>query len=225
LQIFASGFIRRELRVSPTPEPQPEIYELKRERKIPAKVTLGGVDVYIHSTAELSFDVGGNHLKEAEYKEYSKEEVAKLALTLEDLKNIWLDEQKRKEFLTSLKEKSISPEALAKLIEREDADFFDVLAHITFDAPIISRDERAQAIEIRKQEFLSSFGQEAQPVLLALLDQYRIGGLEDISRKEVFALPEFQEIGIEKIIENLGGVEKAKEAISQLHHYLYLEEP
>lgn len=72
LQIFANGYTRRELRVTPTPEPQPEIYELKPEKKTPTKITLGGVDVYIHSTSDLVFDVGGNHLKAAEYKEYSK---------------------------------------------------------------------------------------------------------------------------------------------------------
>jgi len=224
LQISANGFVRRELRITPTPEPQPEIYELKKERKTPHKITLGGVDVYIYSTADLTFDVGGNHLKSAEYKEYSKEEVAKLALTLDDLQKIWIDEEKRKTFLSNLKDQSVSPEALAKLIDREDADFFDVLAHVAFDAPIISRDERAQAIEIRKQEFLSSLGREAQPIILALLDQYRIGGIEDISRKEVFNLPKFQEIGIEKIIVSLGGPQQARSAIQKLQKYLYQKE-
>lgn len=221
LQISASGYVRRELRVTPMPEPQPEVYELKKERKTPTKITLGGVDVYIHSTSDLTFDVGGNHLKEAEYKEYSKEEVTKLALTLLDFKNIWIDEMKRKELLEEFKRHSVSPQALARLIDREDADFFDVLAHVAFDAPIVSRDERAQAIELRKQEFLSSFGGEAQPILVALLDQYRVGGIDDISRKEVLNLPKFQEIGVEKIVESFGGVEKAKEAIKQLQNYLY----
>lgn len=221
LQISASGYVRRELRVTPVPEPQPEVYELKIERKTPTKITLGGVDVYIHSTSDLTFDVGGNHLKEAEYKEYSKEEVTRLALTLLDFKNIWIDEEKRKELLEELKRHSVSPQALARLIDREDADFFDVLAHVAFDAPIVSRDERAQAIELRKQEFLSSFGGEAQPILVALLDQYRVGGIDDISRKEVLNLPKFQEVGVEKIVESFGGVEKAKEAIKQLQNYLY----
>lgn len=221
LQISATGFTRRELRITPTPEPQPEIYELKPERKAPAKITLGGVDVYIHSTSDLTFDVGGNHLKAAEYKEYSKKEVEKLGITLGDLENIWIDEQRRKEFIGKLKEQSVSPDALAKLLDREDADFFDILAHVAFDAPIISRDERAQAIELRKQEFLSSLGKEAQPILLALLDQYRVGGIEDISRKEVFNLPKFQEMGIEKIIENLGGPENATATVKKLQEYLY----
>lgn len=106
-------------------------------------------------------------------------------------------------------------------MDREDADFFDILAHVAFDAPIISRDERAQAIEIRKQEFLSSLGKEAQPILLALLDQYRIGGIDDISRKEIFNLPKFQEMGIEKIIQSLGGPEKTAQTIKQLQEYLY----
>lgn len=221
LQISATGYVRREIRKTPTPEPEPEVYELKLEKKTPTKITLGGVDVYIHSTADLTFDVGGNHLKAAEYKEYSKKEVEKLGLTLDDLKNIWVEEGRRKEFLGKLKEHSVSPDALAKLLDREDADFFDILAHVAFDAPIISRDERAQAIEVRKQEFLSSLGQEAQPILLALLDQYRVGGIEDISKKEVFNLPKFQEVGIEKIIDSFGGPEKARAAIEKLQTYLY----
>lgn len=225
LQISASGYVRRELRVTPTPDPQPEVYELKKERKTAAKITLGGVDVYIHSTSDLTFDVGGNHLKEAEYKEYSKEEVTRLVLTLLDFKNIWIDEEKRKELLEELKRHSVSPQALAKLIDREDADFFDVLAHVAFDAPIVSRDERAQAIELRKQEFLSSFGADAQPILLALLDQYRTGGIEDISRKEVLTLPRFQEMGVETIVASFGGVEKARKAINELQRYLYTETP
>lgn len=221
LQISATGYVRREIRKTPTPQPQPEIYELKLEKKTPTKITLGGVDVYIHSISDLTFDVGGNHLKAAEYKEYSKKEVEKLGLSLDDLKNVWIDERRRKQFLGKLKEHSISPEALSKLLDREDADFFDILAHVAFDAPIISRDERAQAIEVRKQEFLSSIGTEAQSVLLALLDQYRVGGIEDISRKEVFNLPKFQEMGIEKIIRSFGGPEKAATAIKQLQEYLY----
>lgn len=221
LQISATGYVRREMRKTPTPEPEPEVYELKIEKKTPTKITLGGVDVYIHSTSDLTFDVGGNHLKAAEYKEYSKKEVEKLGLTLDDFKDIWIEEGRRREFLEKLKEHSVSPDALAKLLDREDADFFDILAHVAFDAPIISRDERAQAIEIRKQEFLSSLGQEAQPILLALLDQYRVGGIEDISKKEVFNLPKFQEVGIEKIIDSFGGPEKARAAIEKLQTYLY----
>lgn len=221
LQISATGYVRREMRKTPTPEPEPEVYELKIEKKTPTKITLGGVDVYIHSTSDLTFDVGGNHLKAAEYKEYSKKEVEKLGLTLDDFKDIWIEEGRRREFLEKLKEHSVSPDALAKLLDREDTDFFDILAHVAFDAPIISRDERAQAIEIRKQEFLSSLGQEAQPILLALLDQYRVGGIEDISKKEVFNLPKFQEVGIEKIIDSFGGPEKARAAIEKLQTYLY----
>lgn len=221
LQISANGYTRRELRVSPTPEPQPEIYELKKEKKGTTKITLGGVDVYIHSAANLTFDVGDHHLHKAEYKQYSKDKITKVALSLEDLKNIWVSDERRREFLEKLKSSSVSPEALSKLVEREDADFFDVLAHVAFDAPLISRDERAQAIELRKQEFLSSFGNEAQPVLLALLDQYRIGGIEDISHKDVFNLPQFQEMGMEKIIQSLGGVDKARLAINQLQSYIY----
>ena len=125
----------------------------------------------------------------------SRKGVVKRAASLNDLWEIWTDAEKRKKFLEALREQSIYPELLASLLKRLDADSFDVLAHITFGVPIFTREERAKAFKNLHGTLLNAFGPGAQEALLALLDKYRVGGIEDISRPEVFRIPPFDKIG------------------------------
>lgn len=55
-----------------------------------------------------------------------------------------------------------------------------------------------------------------------MLDKYRIGGVEQISRPEVFRLPPFDKLGyLRGVAEIFGGMEKLKQAINMLEHGLY----
>lgn len=115
----------------------------------------------------------------------------------------------------------MNPEVLAKLIDHPDADTFDVLARIAFDAPIITRDERAKALMNLRSVFLESFGPEAKEVLLMMLEKYRIAGIEEITPK-VFEVPPFDKkgyiLGIAKIF---GGLDRLKKAIGEVQKGLY----
>jgi len=78
------------------------------------------------------------------------------------------------------------------------------LAHIAFDTPIISRDERAKILINLKQRFLEIYPPEAREVILDLIDQYRIGGIEEL-RPEVLTIHRFTHKygGLKTIIERL----------------------
>ena len=69
-------------------------------------------------------------VSKAEYIKYSKKELEQYILNLNDLRKIWTDEAKRQQLLSDLKQKSISPNALADMIGNPDADAFDILAHV-----------------------------------------------------------------------------------------------
>jgi type I restriction enzyme R subunit len=150
--------------------------------------------------------------------------VVKRVASLKDLREIWTDSSKRRKFIEALREQSIYPELLSSLLKRPDADAFDIIAHIAFGVPIFSRDERANAFKNRNIEFLSAFGPQAQEVLLALLDKYRIGGIEEISRPEVFRLPPFDKMkyitGIAKLF---GGFDNLRKVIDEVQKRLYPE--
>jgi len=57
---------------------------------------------------------------------------------------------------------NVSPELLARLLEAPDADAYDLLAHLAFNAPLVSRDERAKAFLNRNQDFLGHFKGKAR---------------------------------------------------------------
>ncbi|MGQ9469785.1 MAG: type I restriction-modification enzyme R subunit C-terminal domain-containing protein, partial [Nitrososphaerales archaeon] len=166
----------------------------------------------------------GRTLTDAEYIEYSKKGVVQRAASLNDLREIWMNAKKRDKFLEALRDQSIYPDLIASLLKRPDADSFDVLAHITFGVPIFTRDERANAFKNLNREFLNTFDPKAQEVLLALLDKYRVGGVEEISKPEVFRIPPFDKYGFIRGVANLfGGFDQLREAIDEVQRGLYFD--
>lgn len=224
LYVSGKAFRSRQLTITPSPDLPPMVLELKPEIPVEKKIKLKGVEVYIANETRIVLTASGKTLSDAEYIEYSRKGVIKRAASLRDLREIWTNAEKRKKFLETLKEQSIYPGLLSSLLKRPDADAFDVIAHIAFGVPIFSREERANAFKNRSMESLSAFGPKAQEVLLALLDKYRVGGIEEISRPEVFRLPPFDKMkyiaGIAKLF---GGFDKLKKAIDMIQRGLYPE--
>ncbi|MDP2949566.1 MAG: type I restriction-modification enzyme R subunit C-terminal domain-containing protein [Chloroflexota bacterium] len=146
------------------------------------------------------------------------------AASIHDLRSIWIDPPRRAAFLDELREQSVRPEVLAKLIERPDADTFDVLASVAFAAPVLSRDERAKAVENLGQRFLNAFGPDAREVLLALLEKYSLAGIEEL-RPEVFHIPPFDRMGYAAgVTARFGGPERLRTAMDRLQKEIYLAE-
>ncbi len=201
-----SGYNKKEIKIKPTSEfKRVETITLSKEKEFKAKIEVKNILVYIETEEEILIEAGGKKLTKAEYKEYSREKILEKKVTLDDLKNIWIDDQKRIKFLDELLKMGISPEIISSVVlKRSDIDGFDVLAHIAFDVPIITRDERAQALLEFKREFINSFGKEGREIILDLIEQYRIGGIEEL-KPEVFTIYKFEKKygGIRNIIEKL----------------------
>jgi len=224
LYVSSSGFRSREMTITPEPSLSPIVIELKPEVTVERKITLKGIEVYIANEARIIFTSDGKTLTDAEYIEYSKKGVVKRAASLRDLRQIWIDAETRQKFLDALREQSIHPELIATLLKQPGADSFDILAHIAFGVPIFTRDQRANGFKNLHVEFINAFAPETQEVVLALLEKYRIGGIEEISTPEVFRLPPFDKKGyIRGIAELFGGFDKLKEAINQVQRGLYFD--
>jgi len=109
-------------------------------------------------------------------------------------------------------------------MNRQDADAYDLLAHLAFGAPIRSRDERATAFRNREQAFIRRHGENARRVILELLEKYRVAGVEEL-RPEVFSVSPFREWGgAVKISHWFGGVDKLGEALDEMQERIYPEE-
>ena len=134
------------------------IVELETKPNKPEPVVIDNLSVWIEQ--EITIEMGeGTRINKAQYTEFSKNEVLKRIVTLNDLTRIWTNQRRRDEFTKDLIDNSVSPKTLAALLDAPDADPFDILAHIAFGTPIISRDERAEAFLNKKRDYMKSFGE------------------------------------------------------------------
>ena len=97
---------------------------------------------------------------------------------------------------------------------------FDLICHVTFDMPPLSRKERAE--KVRKRNYFGKYSEKARKVLNALIDKFADAGIEEIENKEILYFQPFDEIGTPvEIIKEFGGKAKYEEAIKELEKELF----
>jgi len=219
LQIKKSKFRSKGLTINPEKVGE-LVIRLKPIKKEKRKIVIEGIEVHIAEETTIKLD-DGTVLTEAKYIEYSKRGVVKRAATLNDLFNIWIDDKKRDKFLEELKQESIQAELISKILKMPDADDFDALAHITFNAPILTKSERVRGFINRKASLLDAIGTQARDIILTLLDKYRVGGIEEFKAK-TFRVPPFDKMGyLRGIIQLFGGIENLKQTLETVKRELY----
>ena len=188
----------------------------------PQKIKLEGITVTIAAETYLELDATGRRLTVQEYVDYTRTELLKVCGDLFALQSTWTDRQKRGLLLQRLRERSILVEALAVLLKKPDADGYDLLAHLAFGQKVPSRDERAKALHNLHQQFFAGFTPAAREVLEALVEKYRLGGITELDKPEVFNVPPFDHMGnIIGVARRFGGVEELVGAVGELGRRVY----
>ena len=82
----------------------------------------------------------------------------------------------RSEIIRRLAERGISFDELADAAKQPDADPFDLLCHLAFNAPLRTRRERAQQLRETRPDFFGRYGPEARQILDDLLEKYAVYG-------------------------------------------------
>ncbi|MEM2998238.1 MAG: DEAD/DEAH box helicase family protein, partial [Thermoproteota archaeon] len=226
IDVSASGYKKKETSIPTFPTPEQSVaISLEREvRERRGLIKAENVEVYIAEEGIVKANVLGNELLDAEYVEYCRNGLIKRITTLDQLAGIWRDRDKRIKFKEELEKAGISLNILSKLLKKPGAEEFDLIAHILFKAPVLSRDERARALLDLQREFLEKYGPNAREVILELVDRYRIAGVDEITDPRIFRTPPFDKMGALKgVIEIFGGLEPLKEVIQDIEKGLYPE--
>ncbi|MEM2351459.1 MAG: DEAD/DEAH box helicase family protein [Thermoproteota archaeon] len=226
VDVSASGYRRKETTVPTFPAPdQYVVIALEREvRERKELIKAENVEVYIAEEGLVKVNALGNELLEAEYIEYCKDGLIKRVASLEQLKEIWRNKAKRARFKEDLEKAGINLGVLSKALKNPDADEFDVIAHILFNAPIITRDERARMLLDLQKEIVEKYGSNAREVIFELVDRYRVAGIDEITDPRVFRTPPFDRMGaLRGIIQIFGGLDALKEVIHEIEEGLYPE--
>jgi len=224
LTVRTSGYKPRSITLLPVEKvEEPEFIELSPVGPKPKKVLVKGLPVHIAEEERLVLEKEGKTLKVEEYIAYTGKEVASKVRHIEDLRAIWVEPEKRRQFLDELAQKSIYPELIAEIKNRPDLDSFDILAQAAFGAVPLSRDERAEMLEKEGARFLAAFPGDAREIIHALIERYRLAGIDDIENPIVFELPPFDRIGgILEAERRFGTIDKLKIAIAGIRRQLYV---
>ena len=131
----------------------------------------------------------------------------------------WNDAEKKRAIIEELENQGIIFEELKEEI-KNDLDIFDLICHIAWDAPALTRKERAE--NVRKRNYWTKYGDKARAVLDALLDKYAQTGIEEIEDMKVLTVDPIKEIGTPAEIVNLfGGKPQYLQAIRELEAEIY----
>lgn len=182
----------------------------------------GAVEVIGHLVYDL--DTDGKKLQVVKYTEYSGRAVRTLYPTREALQSAWADPDTRNEVLRELTERGISFEELAASSDQPDTDPFDLLCHLAWNAPLLTRRQRAESARRRTQDLFGQYGDTAREILSLLLERYVERGILQFSTlSELMKVQPFDRYGSPSEIasRHFGGVRGMKDAVSRLQSALY----
>ena len=177
-------------------------------------------EIAAHLVYEL--DPDGRQLRVLQYTDYAGQKVRTLYPSAVDLWKKWADPAQRSEIIARLEERGISFDELRLATNQPEADPFDLLCHVTFNAPIRTRRERADQLRTEQKAFFNRYGPQAKEILDELLEKYAEHGTAQFVIPDVLKLPPISEHGnVVEIAAHFGGPEKLREAVNELQTLLY----
>lgn len=132
---------------------------------------------------------------------------------------VWNDAEKKQAVIDELENHGLIFEELKEEI-KSDLDIFDLICHIAWDAPALTRRERAE--NVRKRNYWTNYGDKARTVLEALLDKYAENGIENIESMKILTVDPLKELGTPtELVNAFGGKPQYLAAIRELEAEIY----
>ncbi len=182
------------------------------------KYVVSGVGVSVVAERVQYYGNDGKLITES-LRDYTRRSVRDRFASLDDFLQAWNTAEKKKAILDELRDEGLLIEALADQVGRE-LDPFDLICHVVFDQPPLSRRERAE--NVRKRDVFTKFGEPARRVLNALLDKYADQGIVPVEKMGVLRVQPFSEMGTPvELVGWFGGKENYQQALRELEAELY----
>lgn len=155
--------------------------------------------------------------------DYTKKNLKAQFATMNDFIKKWSEADKKSAIIDELIEQGVMLDELREEVKQKtgkDLSVFDLICHVTFDTPPLSRKERAE--KVKKRNYFGKYSEKARKVLNALIDKFADEGIEEIENREILYFQPFDEIGTPvEIIKEFGGKTKYEEAIKELEKELF----
>jgi type I restriction enzyme, R subunit len=182
------------------------------------KVYVNGIDVTALLMRELIFDVDGRPITTT-LKEHTKKFIKNQFSSLDGFLNKWHDADKKAAIIEELQEQGLLVSQLEEAVNK-DIDLFDKICYLAYDAPPLTRKERAK--NVKKRNVFTKYGEQARKILEALLDKYADEGIENIENIDVLKIKPFDALGSPvEIVRYFGGKENYLHAVKELENEIY----
>jgi len=188
------------------------------EQERPQRYVVNNVTVSVAVERVQYLDESGRLITES-LTDYSRKAIRDTYASLDDFLTVWNDADRKQVVLQELAAKGLFLDELADQVGRQ-YDAFDLVCHIAFDAPPLTRKERAEGV--KKQNVFANYGDKACAVLEALLQKYADSGVASLESMEILKVDPLTVHGTPiEIIKLFGGRDGYLDAIRQLETALY----
>ncbi|MCW5602638.1 MAG: DEAD/DEAH box helicase family protein [Nitrosomonas sp.] len=186
------------------------------------RYVVANVEVEVAAERVQYFDANGKLITES-LKDYTRKALAREYATFDDFLRRWSSAEKKQAIIDELSEQGVFFDALADEIGRQSGkafDPFDLVCHVAWDMPPLTRKERAE--QVKKRNYFTRYGEQARRVLEALLDKYADEGVAHIEETQILTIAPFTEFGTPlEIIRAFGGLNQYQQAVHDLEEALY----
>jgi type I restriction enzyme R subunit len=186
------------------------------------KFYFDGGQVEIAANLVYELDADGKQLRVVKLTDYTGDKVRSICPSTVELRARWADAGQRADIIQQLAERGIDFQQVAAQAGKPDADPFDLLCHLAFNAPVLTRRQRADRLKKQQAAFFSYFAPEAREILNDLLEKYATDGELQFTLPDVLKLPPISHHGnVKEIVGKFGGEDQLRNAVNQLQMLLY----
>ncbi|SHM80528.1 EcoAI/FtnUII family type I restriction enzme subunit R [Polaribacter sp. KT 15] len=152
-------------------------------------------------------------------KDYSRKNLEKEFSSLDDFIQKWNASEKKEELIKELAEHGVFLEAMREDVGQE-LDAFDLICHVAFDQPALTRQERAN--NVRKRNYFAKYSETAQKVLNSLLDKYEQEGITSIEQGAILKVQPLNQMGSAvELVRAFGKKKDFDQAVKDLENEIY----
>ncbi|MDL0431554.1 DEAD/DEAH box helicase family protein [Marinobacter sp. TBZ242] len=186
------------------------------------RYVVGDVEVTVIAERVQYLGPDGKLITES-LKDFTRKKVKEQYATLTDFLKHWNQAERKQAIIEELAEQGVIWDDLIRDVSKKlgaEPDPFDVICHIVYDQPPMSRKERAE--HVRKQDYFSKYEGASKQVLDALLDKYTDDGIEPIEDMKVLTIAPFSQLGAPmELLQAFGGKPGYTKAVKDLEDELY----
>jgi type I restriction enzyme, R subunit len=184
------------------------------------KIYVDGISATIIAERVEYLDENGKLVTES-LRDFTKKTLRKRFTSLDDFLNRWKAADRKQAIIEELEAEGLLLDPVADELGK-DLDPFDLICHIAFDRPPLTRRERAE--NVKKRDIFTKYGPQARAVLDALLAKYAEEGVLNLDHANVLRIPPLSTLGTPvQLIKAFGGKDDFIAAVHQLQSALYQE--